>query len=298
MEEQWRGTLYPARLPSFHRLPPPAVLEDRIRWFWIPEWNLAPGRVSRQEILPFPALNLVVQPEGVTLSGPATRRSWRDLHGRGWAVGALLRPAAVPAFTSEPGALRDLEVSYAAPELHAAVAAVMNAGSDPDRGSDTATNTSDANTNTTDPNTSDSDADGSVRRARAAAVVVSWLAERVPVPSAEAQLANRLEDLIRTEPSLTRVDQAAEQLGVSVRTLQRLARRYVGLPPLAMIRRYRLQEAVERLRTEPGTGIADIAAELGYADHAHLTAAFRDVLGFSPSGYRRSAALESAPPAD
>ena len=218
----------------------------------------------------------MVRPEGVTLSGPATRRSWRDLHGRGWAVGTLLRPASVPAFTNDPGSLRDLEVSYAAPELHAAVAAVMK--------------TADANT--------DADDDGSVRRARAAAVVGSWLETRVPDPSPEARLANRLEDLIRTQPSLTRVDQAAEQLGLSVRTLQRLARRYVGLPPLAMIRRYRLQEAVERLRTDPGTGIADIAAELGYADHAHLTAAFREVLGFSPSGYRRSAAPESAPPAD
>ena len=30
----------------------------------------------------------------------------------------------------------------------------------------------------------------------------------------------------------------------------------------------------------------EIAADLGYADHAHLTREFRRVLGFTPSGYR------------
>ena len=121
MDEQWRGTLYPTRLPQFHRASPPPGLENRVRWFWIPEWNLAPGRVSRQELLPFPALNLVIQPDGVSLAGPATRRSHQDLRGSGWAVGMLLRPAAVSAFTADPGALRDTEVSYDAPDLLAAV---------------------------------------------------------------------------------------------------------------------------------------------------------------------------------
>ena len=269
MDEQWRGTLYPTRLPAFHRLLPTPELADRIRWVWIPEWNLAPGRVSRQELLPFPALNLVVQPEGVTLSGPATRRSHRDLRGSGWAVGVLLRPAAVPVFTDNPGALRDAEIPFQAPELHAAVLEAMSAN----EGND----------------------DGGLRRTRAVATVVRWFQEHVPAPTPEAELGNRLEELIQTDAALTRVDLAADKLGVSVRTLQRLARRQVGLPPGAMIRRYRLQEAAERLRTEPGLGIADIAAEVGYADHAHLAAAFREVLGFTPSDYRRSAAPSSAP---
>ena len=278
MDEQWRGTLYPARLPTFHRLPAPPELADRIRWVWIPEWNLAPGRVSRQELLPFPALNFVVQPDGVTLSGPATRRAHQDLRGSGWAVGALLRPAAVPAFTANPGALLDTEIPFPAPDLHAAVMAAMSAERE----------TAEPENNASDNNAKEND-DGGHHRAHAATAVVHWFRAHIPPPTPEAELANRLEELIQADTALTRVDQAADQLGVSVRTLQRLARRYVGLPPLAMIRRYRLQEAAERLRTEPGLAIADIAAELGYADHAHLTAAFRDVLGFTPSGYRRSA---------
>jgi AraC-like DNA-binding protein len=53
-----------------------------------------------------------------------------------------------------------------------------------------------------------------------------------------------------------------------------------------MIRRYRLQEAAQRLREDPSLTISQVAAELGYADHAHLSADFRNVLGFTPSSYR------------
>lgn len=264
MEEHWRGPLYPARLPSFHRIPAPAGLADRVRWFWVPEWDLAPGRTSRQEVLPFPALNLVVEPDGVRLYGPATRRSYRDLTGSGWAVGLLLRPAAVPFLCADPGALKDSSTALDLPELREHVTRAMSVAEEND--------------------------DGGTHRAAAAAAASAWLEATVPEPAPEGLLVNRLEELIEQNPPLTRVDQAAALLGVSARTLQRLARKYVGLPPLAMIRRYRLQEAAERLRTSPGLGIADVAAELGYADHAHLTEVFREVLGFTPSGYRRSAA--------
>ena len=54
-----------------------------------------------------------------------------------------------------------------------------------------------------------------------------------------------------------------------------------------MIGRYRLQEAAQRLREDPSLTVAHVAAELDYADHAHLTADFRQVLGFSPSLYRQ-----------
>ncbi|MFZ3454846.1 helix-turn-helix domain-containing protein [Arthrobacter sp. 7Tela_A1] len=263
MEEQWRGPLYPARLPSFHRVPAPAPLADRIRWFWIPEWDLAPGRTSRQEVLPFPALNFVIEPGGARLYGPATRRSFRDLTGTGWAFGLLLRPAAVPFLCADPGALRDIDIPLEVPALRTPV---------------------------TDAMVSQAGDDGGARRAAAVAAASDWAETTLPKPSPEGMLANRFEELIEADPSLTRVDQAADLMGVSVRSLQRIARKHVGLPPLAMIRRYRLQEAAERLRTDPGLGIADVAAELGYADHAHLTDVFREVLGFTPSGYRREAA--------
>lgn len=260
MDRDTRGVLYPAALPTFHRLPPPEAVAGWVRWFWIPEWSIAPGRTSRQELIAFPASNLVVEPELVGLSGPTTRLSHRDITGTGWAVGALLRPAAVPSFLDRPAELRDAYRTVEEPELHAAVAAVMT-----------------------------SDADPEARRERAVAAYTAWLLERLPAPDAEGLLANAMADLVDADPTVVRVEDAATALGVSVRTLQRLASRYVGLSPSAMIRRRRLQETAQRIRNEPGTDLASVAAELGYADHAHLTREFRTVLGFTPSRYRGEA---------
>jgi len=94
-------------------------------------------------------------------------------------------------------------------------------------------------------------------------------------------------ELIDSDPTVLKVEDAARQLHVSARTLQRLAHRYVGLPPSLMIRRRRLQEAAERLRTDPNTNLAVVAANLGYADHSHLANEFRSVLGLTLSSYRR-----------
>ena len=254
--EDPRGILYPTRLPTFHRIPAPPELEDLIRWFWIPRWHLAPGRTSRQELLPFPASNLVVQPDGVTLSGPSTRSSFRDLRGTGWAVGALLRPAAAVQLHPDPGAVRDAEVQFTAPELHAAVVAAM--GHD----------------------------GGASSRTRAASAFSRWAAGRLAAPDRPGRLANAMEEAIATDRGIVRVEHVAERLGTSTRGVQRLARSHVGLPPLAIIRRYRLQEAAARLREDASVVIADVAAELGYADQAHLSRDFRTVLGLTPRDYR------------
>ena len=252
-----RGILYPTRLPTFHREPAPAHLVDRIRWFWIPQWRLAPGRTSRQDVLPFPASNLVVEREGVTLSGPTTGASHRDLRGSGWAVGALLRPAGLASLSPEPVRIQDAEAPFAAPELHQAVVAAMD------------------------------DPDGRADLHGATQVYAAWAVDHLAPPDQQALLANTMEDLIAADSSIVRVEQVAQQLNMSARGVQRLAQRYVGIPPLAIIRRYRLQEAAKRLREDPALTIARVAADLGYADQAHLASDFRRVLGFTPMGYRR-----------
>ncbi|GAA3872768.1 helix-turn-helix domain-containing protein [Leifsonia kafniensis] len=259
MENESRGTLYPARLPTLHRLAAPAEISGLVRWFWIPEWDIAPGRVSRQELLPFAACNLVVDPGFVGFSGPPTQRSFRDLEGRGWAVGALLRPAAVPYFVARPSEVRDTTAEFNAPDLRVAVTAAMTA-----------------------------DRDGETYRGEAVSAFSAWIVENIGAPTPSGSIGNAMADLIDTDPSITRVEHIADRLSMSVRTVQRLAERYFGLPPLTLIRRRRLQEAAELLRTEPGTSVAAIASELGYADHAHLANEFRDALGFTASRYRRS----------
>lgn len=258
-----RGILYPTRLPSFHREPAHESIDTWIRWFWVPRWELPPGRTSQQRLLPFPASNLVVQSDGVKLHGPTIGTSHQDLRGRGWAVGASLRPAGIASLHADPRSIKNSEVAFDAPELHTSVAAAMAEGDD------------------------------AAGLKHAIAAFTEWAAERFQTPDTNAILANELEDLISSDRTIVRIDQVAAHLGISIRAVQRLARRYVGLPPLAIIRRYRLQEAALRLREDPSLTIAHVSAELGYADHAHLATDFRNVLGLAPSAYRRDSAKTS-----
>lgn len=258
MVSPFKGILYPTRLPTFHRVPAPDAIKDLVQWFWIPEWDIEPGRTSRQQLISFPTSNLVVQQDVVELAGPTTRVSFRDLTGQGWAVGALLRPAAVQLFTEDPGSLRDEALALDYPEMHTAVARAMQGGN--------------------------------AEECREAAVQVftDWLHAQLPEVSAHALLANSMMELIGANPEIKRIEDVALRMSVSPRTLQRLAKKYIGLSPAALIRRRRLQEAADRARTNPEADLAQIAAELGYSDHAHLANDFQTFLGFTPSGYRHS----------
>lgn len=260
-----RGVLYPGRLPEFHRLPPPPELDRAVRWFWIPEWRLEPGVESRQQILPFPACNLVVEPHGVTVVGPPTRRSERVLSGSGWAVGALLKPAAAPALIPGFHELRDASATVDEPRLHDEVSRIMG----------------------------DRRLGDEQRRSSAIEALSRWILARLPAPSAEGELANRLADEL-ADPAVVRVQQLAPRLHTSTRTLQRIAAHYFGLPLGSMIRRRRLQEAAQRLRDDPSVSISEIASELGYSGHAHFTTDFKAVVGVTPSDYRAEASEPSS----
>lgn len=250
MTDTTRGVLYPERLPRFTRLAPSVAASDLVAWFWIPQWDLPDGVVSRQAILGYPAANLAVEPDGVTLWGATTRATARELRGSGWAVGAVLKPAAYARLHDAPRDLVDAHIALDEPALAGEVAAAM-----PDL--DAATET-----------------------------VAAWLADRAGPPTPDGRLANAMADLLMTDAAILRLDDAAERLRVSVRTLQRLAHRTVGVSPAAMIRRRRLQEAAQRVRDDADAPLADIAAALGYADQAHLANDFRAVLGFTASHYR------------
>ncbi|MCW5950786.1 MAG: AraC family transcriptional regulator [Propionibacteriaceae bacterium] len=193
----------------------------------------------------------------MTLAGPATGASHRDLRGTGWAVGALLRPAGLASLCDEPHRIRNAELPFAAPDLHRAVTRAMTDEEEP------------------------------TGRRQAVASYAGWALECLAPVDANGARANAMEELIAADPAVTNVGQVARQLSLSTRSVQRLARRYIGLTPLAVIRRYRLQEAAQRLRDDPSVTIAQVAAELGYADHAHLASDFRTVLGLTPNQYRR-----------
>nr|WP_277626458.1 helix-turn-helix domain-containing protein [Arsenicicoccus piscis] len=94
-----------------------------------------------------------------------------------------------------------------------------------------------------------------------------------------------------TDPSITRVDQFADIAHLSVRALQRLTRRYIGVSPKWLIMRARVHDALEALHAaaaDPSSAepLDDLAARLGWFDQSHFTRDFRSIVGQSPAAYR------------
>ena len=77
---------------------------------------------------------------------------------------------------------------------------------------------------------------------------------------------------------------AVHALGLSERQVQRHHRSQVGLTPAQVRRLQRAQEALQQLKEPCSAGrLAALAAELGYADQAHLTRELREFTGLSPA---------------
>ena len=86
---------------------------------------------------------------------------------------------------------------------------------------------------------------------------------------------------------------AARAIGVSRRGLERAFRIAVGLSPAAYSRLRRIDDCARALRREDAT-LAAIALDAGYADQAHFSRDFKEIVGLSPGAYRRQLGL--APP--
>lgn len=123
-------------------------------------------------------------------------------------------------------------------------------------------------------------------------VVEQFLRAHLPPRDPAAADAAGIVARIAADPGLTRVDDLAARLGTSVRRLQRRFAEHVGIGPKRVIRRYRLREVTELLARGVAIDWARLAAELGYADQAHLTRDFTTLVGEPPT---RHAARYPAP---
>ncbi|MGW3105193.1 helix-turn-helix domain-containing protein [Streptomyces sp. NPDC001100] len=94
---------------------------------------------------------------------------------------------------------------------------------------------------------------------------------------------DRLADDLLTPPSLSAL---ATDFGLSRYQLLRAFRTTMGIPPYAWLAQYRVTRA--RGLLEAGGRPAEVAAQVGFADQAHLTRWFRRVLGVTPAAYRNS----------
>jgi AraC-like DNA-binding protein len=262
---QSRGHLNPgSRGVELERFDVGRGLSDLVRHVWIARWQLQPGEINDQRVLAYPTFNLVIMNGTAALYGPDPRLQVRRLSGRGWALGLLLRPAAGVLLT--PTAPRKL-VGKGQPVNDAPIDAVERAMGHTDH------------------------------VARLAALISLWLGPVAAQVDEQGRLVNRVSQLAEEDATIVRVTQLARRAGVSPRSLERLVVRHIGVTPKWLIDCRRMQEAATTLHARPDTDLTALALSLDYADYAHFSRRYKEVLGETPDR-TRAVARTSRPAAE
>jgi AraC-like DNA-binding protein len=236
-------------------------LDALVRHVWVVRWDLPDGQRRPQRVLTYPACNVVISSQDAFLYGPDPTISIRELSGRSWVVGILLRPAAGRILTHAPA---DALVASREPlpdAPHRDVTDVMSTGAAP---------------------------------ADVADILRGWLAPLADQVDESGHAINEICRIAEERDDVVRVAELATLMGMTPRTLSRLTRHQIGVTPKWLIECRRLQRAATTLFTQPDTDLATLARALGYADQAHFTRRYRDVLGETPDQTRRAGAARSA----
>ncbi|MBZ2190402.1 helix-turn-helix transcriptional regulator [Alcanivorax sp. JB21] len=125
-----------------------------------------------------------------------------------------------------------------------------------------------------------------------------WLAERLTQRSADGVVPRRqvtaedagrhaLAAVMAAVSKAGSVAEAATQLHVSRRALERRFADHVGVSPKQYARIQRIAEARALLKRAPLATQAELAQQLGYFDEAHFIRDFRAMVGLTPGQYAR-----------
>ncbi|MFE7173392.1 DUF6597 domain-containing transcriptional factor [Streptomyces sp. NPDC057616] len=238
----------------FRRREPAPPLRPYLEHYWLIDWDLTQPYASH--VVPHPSVNIVFQrydgqgqEQFAEVAGIGLELFTQKLEGRGRVCGIQFRPGGFrPFFPDRPVS----EWTGRRVRL-------------PDAGTE----------DVLAPDAED---------ARVAALD-RFLLSLGPAPDPQAELAMALADRIRTDRTIRRVADFARAEGMSVRLLQRLFAGHVGVGPKWVILRYRIHEALERAEGDRDVDWAALAADLGYADQAHLVRDFTATVGVPPTAY-------------
>jgi len=261
-----RGIVDPRELLTRVRLrrhEPADALRRYVENYWFVDWDLTQPYASH--IVPHPSVNLTFEryegegpggpPVGV-VTGVALGLFTRKLTGRGRVCGVKFRSGGFRPFAPDVAVMqwtgRELPVHDVFTDAPADVAEAV-----------------------TGP---------AAEHARVAALD-AFLLDRGAAVDPQADLAVDLVDRIRTDSTVHRVGEFAAAQGISVRALQRLFSAYVGVGPKWIILRHRIHQALERADSDAAVDWAALAADLGYADQAHLVRDFTSTVGVPPTAY-------------
>jgi AraC-like DNA-binding protein len=241
------------------RYHPSPDLEPYVEHFWVVGWDLRGQPSYRAETLPHPSVHLVFDARtGCRIAGATRGKFSTILEGEGGVFAAKFRPGGFYPFVRKPvSAFTDSTFTLKSvwgTEGETLEQAVL---AEPDRD-------------------------------RKMEIVETFLRSLRPEPDENITLATTIADAIAADREILKVEDVARRFELSLRTLQRLFGRYVGVSPKWVIQRYRLHEAAEQLAGSP-VSQSELAFRLGYADQAHFVKDFKAIVGTSPAVYAKRA---------
>lgn len=246
------------------RVSPCPELSPFIEQYWMVHWDLRGEKPYASETLPFPSVHIAIEKRHPEVYGVTTGRFTRHLKGRGEVFGVKFRPASFYPFWSHPiSSLTDQTTSLGNifGKEGSKLRALILKESDPNK------------------------------RVR---LMEDFLMARLPKRDPWVEKLRDLVEYVAKTRNITRVEQMASRIGLSMRPLQRNFDKYVGVSPKWVIQRYRLQEAAELLaHGSTEKTVSDLALRLGYFDQAHFIREFRKVIGTTPNAYARKERSQS-----
>ncbi len=111
-----------------------------------------------------------------------------------------------------------------------------------------------------------------------------------PVPATEDGVRELLGRIVRDCARTLKAEDVADELGVSVRQLQRLVKSASGMSLTELVQEARIRESC-RLLGESANKIGEIASAVGYQDLKFFNRLFKRKTGMTPREYRRRALI-------
>jgi AraC-like DNA-binding protein len=237
------------------RTPPCEALQPLIEFFYEISWNISAGEKQLLESLPAPSVHLIFMNGEAEISGPIKQRFSYLMENQGYLFGAKFWPGAFRMICDEsPSKLADKRLP-AGLIWGDSVLPVKNAFFCADQAGERLS------------------------------IVQNYLSclykpneERIPV------IKKVFADIERHKSIFT-VAQLAALQKMTVRSLQRLFKEYVGVSPKWAIQLFRLREAAVQMESQRFIDFSQLALELGYSDQAHFSKDFKRITGKTPKSY-------------
>jgi AraC-like DNA-binding protein len=241
------------------RLAAPTAIAPLVQHIWMVRWNLDEGASHVARTLPYPNVHIVVEDDQAQVHGINRGRFTRELKGVGSAIGVKFRPGGFyPFLRKSVSTLRNKNVT-----LESVVGESTR-----DLCRELAMIDIDENA--------------------LLGCIESFLLRHWPDFDPNVDRVAALVAAIEDDRTILRVEDLVARYALTKRSLQRLFEHYVGIGPKWVINRFRMHEAVERLKLAEPVDWAALALELGYFDQAHFNRDFKALIGSTPKRYLES----------